>query len=198
MNILAVGAHPDDFEIGCYGTLVKHDRNGDKIFGLTLTKGEMGGNSNERRKEALDSAKLINMELEFGVFRDGSIPHDISTISFIEEYIEKNKIDIVYSTSIHERHQDHRNIGLSMLVSGRNCKEVYAFETISCTNEFNPTMFVNISDVIDVKQTGLGKHKSQEHRLYVENYDSMNRYRALKIGFANKHFESFEVLKIVR
>lgn len=199
MNVLAVGAHPDDFEIGCYGVLAHHDLNGDNIFGLTLSMGENGGDPEERKSEALKSASIINMKLEFGHFKDGMIPNDITTISFIENFIKKNKIDVVYSTSINERHQDHRNIGLSVLVAGRTIpNEVYQFETISTTNDFNPRMFVDITDVVDIKKKCLAEHKSQEHRTYVENYDVVNKWRGLKLGYPDKHYESFEIIKLVK
>lgn len=40
MNVLAIGSHPDDIEIGCFGTLARHNLDGDKIFGVIITKGE--------------------------------------------------------------------------------------------------------------------------------------------------------------
>jgi len=199
MNVLAVGAHPDDFEVGCYGTLAQHNIAGDNLFGLTLCLGEHGGDPEVRKSESLKSADIINMKLEFGHFKDGMIPYDITTISFIENFIKKHNIDIVYSTSINERHQDHKNIGLSVLVAGRNIpKEVYQFETISTTNDFDPRMFKDISDVIEIKKQCIDQHKSQEHRTYIENYDVVNKWRSLKLGYPERYYESFEIIKLVK
>ena len=113
--------------------------------------------------------------------------------------IKKHNIDIVYSTSINERHQDHKNIGLSVLVAGRNIpKEVYQFETISTTNDFDPRMFKDISDVIEIKKQCIDQHKSQEHRTYIENYDVVNKWRSLKLGYPERYYESFEIIKLVK
>ena len=197
-NVLAVGAHPDDLELGCFGSLCLHKKNGDKLFGLIMTNGEKGGNPELRKKESTVSAKAIGMELEFGNFSDGYLPNNIDVISLIENVIEKHEIDIVYTTSTNDRHQDHRNIGLSVQVSARNVSEVYAYETTSCTNEFNPILYVDITSVIDSKRDCLKKHVTQEHRVYVKNYDVYNKYRALRINAIENYYEAFEVLKIVR
>ena len=197
-NGLAVGAHPDDLELGCFGSLCLHNIAGDKVFGLIMTNGEKGGNPDLRTKESLESAGRINMKLGFGNFLDGYIPNNIDVISLIENFIKKHDIDIVYTTSINDRHQDHRNIGLSVQVSARNVSEVYAYETTSCTNEFNPKLYVDITSVIDSKRDCLKEHVTQEHKIYVKNYDVYNKYRALKINRIENYYEAFEVLKIVR
>lgn len=197
-NVLAVGAHPDDLELGCFGSLCLHKKKGDKLFGLIMTNGEKGGNPELRKKESIESAKTIDMKLEFGNFSDGYLPNNIEVISLIENFIKKHEISIVYTTSMNDRHQDHKNIGLSVQVSARNVNEVYAYETTSCTNEFNPKLYVDITSMIDKKRSCLEKHVTQEHRIYVKNYDVYNKYRALKINAIENYYEAFEVLKIVR
>lgn len=197
-NVLAIGAHPDDLELGCFGVLELHRRNNDKLFGLIITNGEKGGDPHVRHVESERSADSIGMKLTFANYDDGYVPYNTSTISMIENFVEKNKIDIIYTHSIHDRHQDHANIGLSVLVAGRRTPEVYAYETISCTNDFHPTLFVDITNTLDVKRKCLEQHTSQAHRLYTMNYDAFNRYRSLKIYKPDRHHEAFEVIKIVK
>jgi len=196
MRVLAVGAHPDDFEYGCFGTLALHAMNNDELFGLTLSKGNLGGDG--RESEGKSGADVIGMNLTFGHFQDGVIKNDLETVSFIENFVKKHEIDVIYTTSLHDRHQDHRNVALSVLVAGRTVSEIYSFETISCVNDFHPTMFVDISDVINVKHNALSKHVSQSQKYYIKNIDYIHKYRALKIGDPDKFYESFEVLKIVK
>ena len=195
MKVLAIGAHPDDYEAGCFGTLTKHYMNGDEIFGLILTRGNKGGNPEERKNEALHSAMLIKMELTFGDFDDGRLPYDISLIAFLEDFIKKINPDIVYTTSQHDRHQDHKHLGMAILPATRSINEVYAYETISNTHDFNPTYFVNINAYKGVKQTSINSHKSQADRMYMERFELINAYRGLKIGKINDLYESFEVIK---
>ena len=197
-NVLAVGAHPDDLELGCFGTLELHRRRGDKLFGLLLTHGEKGGNPTQREYEAFESAKMIDMNLTFGEYDDGYVPHDISTISMIEKYIIDNSIDIVYSPSVNDMHQDHKNIGLSVFVASRHASEVYAYEMISCSNDFHPNLYVDITNSMDVKKYCVQKHLSQNHKSYMAKYEAFNSYRSLKIGKPDKFHEVFEIIKIVK
>ena len=197
-NVLAIGAHPDDLELGCFGVLELHKRNNDKLYGMIVTNGEKGGDPNQRREEAKKSANIIGMNIVFGEYKDGYVTHDIGLISMIENFIIENQIDVIYATSIHDRHQDHANVGLSVLVAGRKAKEVYAYETISCTNEFHPTLYVDVTESMDIKRKCLEKHESQDHRVYMKNYESFNKYRSLKIDKPENYHEVFEVIKIVR
>ncbi len=56
MNILAIGAHPDDIEYACAGTLIRHAQKGDRVFLLVVTDGSAGGDPVVRRQEQLDAA----------------------------------------------------------------------------------------------------------------------------------------------
>ena len=62
LRILAIGAHPDDIEYGCGGTLFRYVRNGHKVHLLVMTYGEKGGKHNTRREEQLRSAQLLGVE----------------------------------------------------------------------------------------------------------------------------------------
>ena len=63
IDILAIGAHPDDVELGCSGTIAKEIANNKKVGILDLTMGELGtrGSSEIREKEAKDAAKILNV-----------------------------------------------------------------------------------------------------------------------------------------
>ena len=64
IDILAIGAHPDDVELGCSGTIAKEIANNKKVGILDLTKGELGtrGSAEIREKEANDAAKILNVD----------------------------------------------------------------------------------------------------------------------------------------
>jgi len=59
VNILAIGAHPDDIEFGCGGTLIKYTRQGHKVYLLVATHGDQGGDGNVRAKELRRSAQIM-------------------------------------------------------------------------------------------------------------------------------------------
>jgi len=59
MKVLAIGAHPDDIEVGCSGTLAKYAENGHDIYLLVMTEGHMGGDRMARKREQMKSAKIL-------------------------------------------------------------------------------------------------------------------------------------------
>ncbi|MBW1707510.1 MAG: PIG-L family deacetylase, partial [Deltaproteobacteria bacterium] len=74
MNILAIGPHPDDIEIGCGGTLIKYAQKGHSVFMLIITRGEMGGEAEVRHREQLDAAEIIGArDVLWGDLRDTEI-----------------------------------------------------------------------------------------------------------------------------
>ncbi|MCX5679173.1 MAG: PIG-L family deacetylase [Candidatus Omnitrophica bacterium] len=65
MNILAIGAHPDDIEFGCGGTLLKYSSSGHRVFLLVLTKGGFGGDPDVRSKEQKEAALFLGAKEVF-------------------------------------------------------------------------------------------------------------------------------------
>ncbi|MBL4661624.1 MAG: response regulator, partial [Alcanivoracaceae bacterium] len=74
-RILAIGAHPDDVEIGCGGTLLRHKQENDDICILTLTNGEKGGQSSMRSLEAKKASQILSAHLTFGGLVDTKVSH---------------------------------------------------------------------------------------------------------------------------
>jgi LmbE family N-acetylglucosaminyl deacetylase len=200
MNILAIGAHPDDIELGCSGTLLNHKENGDEIFLLVMTNGENGGEKKLRVEEAKKAAEIIGGNITVLDFHDGEIREDIHLIKTIENYVKLKKIDVMYTHSKNDRHQDHRNIASSCQIAMRFVNECYSYETPVTPNNFLPTMFVDITKNFEKKMLCVNCHITQEVRYYVKSSSltNMSSFRALNAGFPEKKFESFEVNKIIK
>ena len=200
MNILAVGAHPDDIELGCSGTLLNHKENGDSIFLLVMTNGENGGKQELRVREAEKAAEIIDAEIKILDFHDGAIKDDIHLIKTIEDYVKSKNIDVMFTHSKNDRHQDHRNIASACQIAMRFVNECYSYETPVTPNNFLPTMFVDITKNFEKKMSCVNSHITQEIRYYVKNSSvtNMNAFRALNAGFPDKKFEAFEVNKIIK
>lgn len=172
-TVLAVGAHPDDWEIGVAGTLARHVEAGDEVFALVLTDGENGGaDPLIRRKEAKEAAEIIGLEgLFFGGIPDGCLRDDITTVRVIEARTKQTDAKIIYCHSLHERHQDHRYAHNATVSATRRAKAIYAFETPSAffnTVGFSPTHFVRIEKYWRMKRNALACHRSQVDRLSFE------------------------------
>lgn len=114
VDILALGAHPDDVEISCSATILKHISLGQKVAVVDLTQGELGtrGSAEERLIEAADSAKLIGLSDRVNLgFRDGFFTHDEAHLLAIVRMIRKYQPKIVLANSISDRHPDHGKAG---------------------------------------------------------------------------------------
>lgn len=110
LDILAVGVHPDDVELGCSGTLLSHVQQG-KICGiLDLTQGELGsrGSSELRALEASASAKVLGVACreQLGL-KDGFFENNYESQLKVIQIIRKYRPEIVLANAIHDRHPDH-------------------------------------------------------------------------------------------
>lgn len=198
MNILAIGSHPDDIEIGCFATLAKHKMDGDNVFGVIVTKGEIGGNTEIRQREAVSASKVIGMELIFGDFPDGDVRANAQLITFLDNIVKEKKIDIVYTHSLNDRHQDHRAVSRASMSVSRNVQEVYCYEAVSLISSFVPQIFVDVTETFGYKISALRKFESQVERTFVEGLEGLARFRASQTRLPGRLCEAFEAYKILR
>ena len=164
-RVLAIGAHPDDVEIGCGGALAKHRACGDILHILTLSRGAMGGDVNVRTAEAQRAAALLGAELEFGNLRDGHITEGVETIEIIQAAIRELRPTHVYTHCLEDTHQDHRAVHAATLVAARDVPNVYCYQSPSSTVEFRPNRFVDITEYKRAKLQAIGAYKSQVDRM---------------------------------
>ena len=114
VDILAIGVHPDDVELGCSGTILKAIQDGKTVAILDLTQGEMGtrGTSETRKMEAADSAILLGVTqrtiLNMG---DGLFEHNNENMLEIVKYIRHYQPEIVLANTLQDRHPDHGRAG---------------------------------------------------------------------------------------
>jgi len=162
--VLAVGAHPDDVEIGVGGTLAAHQAAGDEITILTLTRGSRGGDADLRQHEALSSAELLGARLFLKDLIDTEVPIGGPTVRLIEEVVNEIGPTIVYTHTSHDRHQDHRAVHDATMVATRNVETIACYQSPSSTIDFRPTRFVSIDGFMDRKLDLLACFGSQADR----------------------------------
>jgi bacillithiol biosynthesis deacetylase BshB1 len=110
LDILAFGAHPDDVELGCAGTILKEISLGKKVGIIDLTRGELGtrGSSEIRDQEANAAAKILGVSIRENLsFRDGFFKNDEEHQLQIIKMIRKYQPEIVLCNAIDDRHIDH-------------------------------------------------------------------------------------------
>jgi bacillithiol biosynthesis deacetylase BshB1 len=110
LDILAFGAHPDDVELGCSGTILKEVSLGKKVGIIDLTRGELGtrGSAEIRDQEASDAAKILGVSVRENLnMRDGFFVNDEKHQLEIIKMIRKYQPEIVLCNAIDDRHIDH-------------------------------------------------------------------------------------------
>ncbi len=168
MNILAIGAHPDDIEFGCGGTLMKYSEKGHKVYMLVLSKGSRGGDPEIRQKEQEDSARILKIEkLYFGDYRDTEILPSQKLITEIESFLKDIKPGFIFVNYFDDTHQDHRNLADLTISATRYIQNVLFYEGPT-TQNFTPNIFVDITSVLDKKYDCLNAHVSQVSKTNIE------------------------------
>jgi LmbE family N-acetylglucosaminyl deacetylase len=168
MNVLAIGAHPDDIEFGCGGSLIQYGRKGHSVFLLIVTEGESGGIGNVRRMEQLNASKILRAkEVFFSNYPDTRIPVDKVLISKIEETLRSVKPELIFVTYPDDTHQDHRNLAMATVSATRYVQNVLFYEGPT-TQNFTPNVFVDIGAVLTEKLSALSAHASQVLKTNIE------------------------------
>ena len=168
-NILAIGAHPDDIEFGCGGALIKYAQKGHRIFLLVMTGGGLGGSVSVRTQEQEASGKILGAEkIYWGGYEDTHLVVDIDLIGKIEAVIAEVKPDFIFCNFPDDTHQDHRHLAQAIMSATRYIRNVLFFEGPT-TQNFNPQVFVDISDTLGRKVEALQAHHSQVMKTNIED-----------------------------
>jgi N-acetylglucosamine malate deacetylase 1 len=180
LDILAIGAHPDDVEMSCGGTLAKEIANGKKVGILDLTRGELGtrGTAEIRDKEAKDAAEILGVSFRKNLgFGDGFFVNNHATQLEVIKIIRKYRPEIIFCNAVEDRHIDHGK-GSKLVSDACFLSGLVKIETIHQRNhqhpwrpkavyhyiqwkELTPDFVVDISGFEDIKMKAIFAYKSQ-------------------------------------
>ncbi len=194
--VLAIGAHPDDVEIGAGGALLVHRSMGHEVSILTLSRGARGGAETTRAGESEMAALALGATLFLEDLQDTRIGEGDPTIGAISRVVESVRPTVIYTHSLHDVHQDHRNTHRAAMVAVRNVGRVYCFQSPSATVDFRPTRFVTIDDQLERKLMAIHGFASQvQVRAYLEPdlIEGTARYWS-RFG-DGRYAEAFEVIR---
>ena len=180
LDILAFGAHPDDVELGCGGTLAKEISNGKKVGIIDLTAGELGtrGSAELRTLEANEASKILGLKTRENLnFKDGFFKNDENHQIKVIQVIRKYQPEIILCNALDDRHIDHpkasKLVSDSSFLSGLvkidtslngekqqpwRPKSVYHY--IQWKN-LSPDVVVDVSGFMEKKISDINDYKSQ-------------------------------------
>ena len=212
IDILAFGAHPDDVELSCGGTIYKEIQNGKTVGIIDMTKGELGtrGSVAIRKKEAAHAAELLGVSFRENLnFSDGFImndkAHQLKVIKIIRQY----RPEIVLCNAVDDRHTDHgkasKLVSDACFLSGLGKLDTHSDGSTDFQEPWRPKSIyhyiqwktlqpdfvVDISAQIDQKMAAVLAYSSQfydpnsqaaETPISSKNFIESIRYRAADLG----------------
>jgi N-acetylglucosamine malate deacetylase 1 len=223
LDILAVGAHPDDVELSCSGTLAKEVDRGKKVGILDLTRGEMGtrGTAETRKEEAAAAAEILGISMRHNLgFRDAYFINDEAHQLEVIKILRKYRPEIVLCNAVEDRHIDHgrgaKLVSEACFLSGlRKVKTTYEGEVQEAWRpklvyhyiqwrNLEPDVVVDISGYMDKKLAAVKAYKTQFYDenskepstpISSDNFLDSITYRARDLGrlIGTDHAEGFTV-----
>lgn len=180
LDILVFAVHPDDAELGCSGTILKHIALGKKVGIVDFTRGELGtrGTAETRDEEAAESAKILGLHVRENLrFKDGFFKNDETHQLEVIKMVRKYQPEIILTNALHDRHPDHARAGdlandaifLSGLikvetkldgVSQAAWRPRLVLQYIQ-DRYIEPDIIIDITDFIDQKQECIRAFKTQ-------------------------------------
>lgn len=191
---LIIGAHPDDPETGCGGTMLVLKQAGYEVVSVYMTKGEAGipGKTHEessaiRVEEATKASEKLGARPVFMTQIDGTTEINKERYVEMRELIAAEKPDVVFTHWPIDSHADHRVCSSLVYDAWRRLGynfELYYFEVMSGMQSqlFQPTDYVNISSVANQKWEACNCHASQDMEAVYEWHDLMERFRGIEFG----------------
>ena len=199
--VLALGAHPDDIELGCGGFLLKLKASGAQVHALVLTKGERGTDKAEVRPgEATRAGRFLGLDgLEVLDLPDAGLAGRQGEVkAAIEARVKALRPTVVLTHSDVDVHGDHRAVHAATREAARGVPTVLCYEDVSTSEQFQPNLFVDIGDYLEDHLRACALHATQAHRPYMDPASIKGRaaHRGLQVGA--RYALAFRSLVLVR
>ena len=192
MKIMICGAHPDDPETGCGGLAAKYSRAGHEVtlvyFSCGNPEKQFKGRPHDivRAEESRRAADMLGAAVGFLGFEESNISMAAETTSRTAEYISKTQPDIVLTHWPVDTHPDHQATGNMVLQAylAQQQWALYFYEVMTGMQTlcFNPTDYVDISELSQVKRQASFCHESQDIESWYSVHEQMNQWRGHEAG----------------
>lgn len=174
MNVLAIGAHFDDIELGCSGSLKKHVDRGDKvIIYVATTSGFVSPDQVTVRSdeaamaEGAAAAALIGGKLICGGFETLKLEFEDNLNAQLVKLIEQERIDLIYTHDREDVHHDHAALARASFHAGRHVTRILTYHSNWYQSDvrFTPNFYSDISDTWETKEAVIRAHRSEYERV---------------------------------
>ena len=207
-NILIVGAHFDDAELGAGGTAAKLASQGKKVYKLTLTDNETNFSAmninvafESSKRQSAEACRILGVEeiTDFKPVACSELEYSKELMRRVEKYIFDLNIDTIFMHFNADMNTDHVAASRICLTAGRHCKNIIQFQSNGYVleNVFYPTFFVDISEFIEKKRQALASY-GKEHNRFDSLFEvTVERNRVW--GYPNKcqYAEGFNIIKML-
>ena len=206
MNILAVGAHYDDIELGCGGSIKKYLDGGSNVYMVVVTNsdythydGTVLRTKQQAKEEGEAAAAILGVnDIRCLGWETKKVEYGFELIETLDSTIKELKIDTLFTHWQHDVHQDHSAVGKATLNAGRHCPRLLMYRSnwYKSLEVFDENFYIDISEHIEIKKQSLYAHKVEVERRGTEWIDfvlSMNCNSGMKIE--TNYAEAFQVVK---
>lgn len=210
MKILAIGAHLDDIEIACGGTLAKAVNSGHDVkvvimskSGYTNKEGQIQRSDEIAVQEGLEALHTLGIEdIDILDFPTKDIPFQSDVVNAIDVRVAAFKPDIIFTHHPFDTHQAHEGVAKATIAAARRMNTLFFYEPITPSGRsyvaFKPHLYVDIESVLDKKIASLKCHRSEYNKFGAEDWIEGVRcrcgFRGYEIG--KKFAEAFEILRL--
>ncbi len=210
MKIMAIGAHLDDIEIACGGTLAKAIKAGHEVRVLIMSKsgytnkdGIVQRSDEQAVEEGVKALHTLGItEIEILDFPTKDIPFRSDVVNAIDVRIAAFNPDIIFTHHPFDTHQAHEGVAKASIAAARRMNTVFFYEPITPSGRsyvpFKPSLYVDIESTLCMKIASLKCHKSEYNKFGAEDWIEGVRcrcgFRGYEIG--KKYAEAFEVLRL--
>ena len=206
MNILAIGAHFDDVELGCGGALARHCSRGDEVYVYVATVSGFVNQYNQQVRssevalqEAKNAMQVIGVkDLLCGDYKTLHVEFEDSLNVEILRIVEDKKIDMVYAHWTGDIHHDHQALAKASLHSCRHVPRLLMYRSnwYHSSKEFRGNFYVDITNYWEVKERAIRAHVSEMDRTgesWINFFKNEAENAGQRIGVEKA--EVFEVVK---
>lgn len=209
LKIIAIGAHPDDVELACGGTLAYAVKQGHDVIMVIVTGNSSVdhlGNSirteSEAKEEQTNAAKKLGvLKVEILGFDDMDVPYSKELVSRLDKILNDIKPDIVFTHFVFDTHQDHIRTAQSTLSAARKQNTILLYEPINPSGRgympFRAQVYFDISETINQKINSLKEHKSQYIKYgdsWIDGVTARAKFRGFEMGV--NYAECFELVRM--